>query len=66
MMVSREERKFALPGALGRRAWPGRASGGVDMPVMRGMLKGVDRLMEPRWIAGRHQKCDADKIYITC
>jgi hypothetical protein len=27
---------------------------------------GVDRLVEPGWIAGRHQKCEADKIYITC
>lgn len=54
MMVFREERKFAFLGVLGRRVWLGRVFGGVDMFVMRGMLKGVDRLMEFRWIVGRY------------
>lgn len=66
-MVFRGEREnVRSSGPWGGRPRHSRASQGVDMPVMRGTLKGVDRLVEPRWIAGRHRKCDADKIYITC
>lgn len=54
-----------LLGPRGGRPGRGTASQGADRPEMRGPLTGADRLVEPRWIAGRHQKCDADKIYIT-
>lgn len=63
---SARREKMCAPRGRGGRPGHSRASRGVDLPVMRGTLKGVDRLAEPRWIAGRHQKCDADKIYITC
>lgn len=66
MVFCEERENVCSSGPRGGRPGHSRASRGVDLPVMRGTLKSVDRLAEPRWIAGRHQKCDADKIYITC
>lgn len=65
------ERESQTPSSCGLwESSPGLAvSEGVERPAQAAQAwdaVGVDRLVEPGWIAGRHQKCNADKIYITC